>query len=348
MGDDRIPILVVGGSGYLGRFLIDHFARDPRYDVAYTYHSNPPSMPSYMAVSKEKGDTAIYGSVASYRVDLETGMGLAECLKAVAPLIICNCAAISQPALCEKEPDKATSINVPSALVEAALEMPIEGRLPLMIHMSTDQVYDGTRSNWTENDLCAPVNAYGKSKLQGEEYIRKQYPNHVILRSSIIFGRELPMQWPKAPDSRPLFTQFIDRVLCAQEATTFFSDEYRNPIYVQDICEIFQRISSREVDRIHTGAPQAGEIMNMGGPERLSRVDMAMAIAEIRGYNKDCIIPSKSADVERPYVSPPDISMDSSLLSQELSISPLDFKSAMTQVFDSEYSHSSHNHTSPL
>ena len=201
-------------------------------------------------------------------------------------------------------------------------------RQPLLIHFSTDQVYDGTRGNWKEKDMCRPVNAYGKSKLQSEEFIRKHYENYVILRSSIIYGRELPAQWPEVPDSRPLFTQFIDKVLRAQEPTTFFSDEYRNPIYVQDICSIVHHLVSREMD----GGPQSQETLNMGGPERLSRVDMAMILADIRGYNKDCIIPAKSADVQRPYVSPPDISMDSSLLISRLCVTPRDFKSAMREV----------------
>lgn len=202
-------------------------------------------------------------------------------------------------------------------------------RPPLLIHVSTDQVYDGTRGHWREDDPCGPVNAYGISKLQSEEYVRNFYPNHVILRSSIIFGSALPAQWPEIPDSRPLFTQFIDTVLSAEQPTTFFSDEYRNPIYVKDICSIVHHLVSREMD----GSPQSHETLNMGGPERLSRVDMAMIIAEIRGYNKDCIIPAKSADVLRPYVSPPDISMNSSLLINRLSITPRDFKTAMRDVF---------------
>lgn len=326
MKSDRTTILIVGGSGYLGRFLIDYFARDPLYSVACTYHSNIPSIPSFIVTEN--------GPVTSYKVDLETGNGLQECLEVVKPTVICNCAAISQPVICEKDMEKAVSINVPSKLVNALLNMQGEG-CPLLIHVSTDQVYEGTHSNWTERDPCNPVNAYGKSKLQSEEYIREHYPNHVILRSSIIFGRELPAQWPEVPESRPLFTQFIDRVLRAQEPTTFFSDEYRNPIHVQDICNIVQRLISRERDLLSEREMGQGhqETFNMGGPERLSRVDMAMIIADIRGYNKDCILSVKSADVQRPYVSPPDISMDSSLLRSTLSVTPLDFKSAMIHVF---------------
>lgn len=82
------------------------------------------------------------------------------------------------------------------------------GVTPLLIHLSTDQVYDGSRANWKETDPCAPVNAYGQTKLEAEQYIQERWPNHVILRSSIIYGPQSP-----APVSRALFLQFIEASL---------------------------------------------------------------------------------------------------------------------------------------
>ena len=56
----------------------------------------------------------------------------------------------------------------------------------------------------------------------------------------------------------------------------------------------------------------------MGGPERLSRLQMAYTTAECWGLDKQFIIPASSASVKRGVVSPADISMDSSLLQQDL------------------------------
>lgn len=52
----------------------------------------------------------------------------------------------------------------------------------------------------------------------------------------------------------------------------------------------------------------------MGGPERLSRVDMAMAVADARGYDRAAIVPAPAASVDRGVASPADISMDISAL----------------------------------
>lgn len=63
-------------------------------------------------------------------------------------------------------------------------------------------VYEGTQRFYTEEDEANPVNVYGKTKLEAEQYIKTTWPNYVTLRSSIIYGphpivqvdRSLPVQ----------------------------------------------------------------------------------------------------------------------------------------------------------
>ena len=97
---------------------------------------------------------------------------------------VVNCAAVSQPKICEEDPDVAYAINVPSKLLnELQSYRAHTSRSPLLIQISTDQVYDGTASFWKESDRCNPVNAYGRSKLKAEESILATWSNVVILRS---------------------------------------------------------------------------------------------------------------------------------------------------------------------
>ena len=78
---------------------------------------------------------------------------------------------------------------------------------PLLIHISTDQVYSGEQAFSTEAATPDPVNVYGETKLEAEHTILSALPERaVILRSSIIYG---PL--PPHPVPRTLFVQFIVR-----------------------------------------------------------------------------------------------------------------------------------------
>ena len=136
--------------------------------------------------------------------------------------------------------------------------------------------------------------------------LQERWPNHVILRSSIIFGPQSPV-----PVSRVLFLQFIANGLRQRKPTTFFEDEYRCPVYVKDIVSIVQALIEQQ-------ARLQERLFNMGGPERLSRLDMALKVADCWELNKSCIVPALSASMKRAVVSPADIFMDSTRLLQFL------------------------------
>ncbi len=151
--------------------------------------------------------------------------------------------------------------------------------------------------------------------------MQDRWPNHVILRSSIIFGPQSPV-----PVSRVLFLQFIANGLRQGKPTTFFSDEYRCPIYVKDIVNIAKALIEQQANLQH-------RLFNMGGPERLSRLDMAYKTADCWELDPSCIISALSASVKRGVVSPADISMDSLRLLQQLpSVQLTSLKDALLDI----------------
>ncbi|KAK9837139.1 hypothetical protein WJX81_005845 [Elliptochloris bilobata] len=246
--EQRRTILITGGSGYLGQFLVEDIAA-AGYRVGFTHFSS--------AAPRLAG-----GSAAAFEVDLATGAGLAECLDALGPLLaVVNCAAVSSLAICERDPAAARAVNVPHKLLDSLKRhAAASGARPLLIQLSSDQVYAGTKAYWTEDDACEPVNAYGRTKLEAERVIHRRWPEHCILRSSIIYGPLSP-----TPVPRMLFLQFIDRALCEQKPTTFFEDEYRCAVWVNDIKDIVRTLVSG------TQEPLQHRVLNMGGPARLSR-----------------------------------------------------------------------------
>lgn len=107
-------------------------------------------------------------------------------LRRCAPDIIINAAAYTAVDKAETEQELAFAVNglAPGILAEEAKHLDA-----LLIHYSTDYVFDGTRATpYCEDDIPNPLNAYGHGKLAGERAIAATTARHVILRTSWVYG----------------------------------------------------------------------------------------------------------------------------------------------------------------
>jgi dTDP-4-dehydrorhamnose reductase len=113
-----------------------------------------------------------------------------QCLaiaQALRPGVIVNAAAYTRVDDCETHSQQAFLVNGQGAgnLARAAAESGA-----LFVHYSTDYIFDGTKKGaYLEEDAPNPQSVYGKSKLLGEELVRTSSPNHLIVRTSWLFGR---------------------------------------------------------------------------------------------------------------------------------------------------------------
>lgn len=319
-------ILIVGGRGYLGQHLLQQFTAIQEtlpyaLSLAFTYHTNPPPERLLKAIRQ----------ALPFHVDLRTGNGFDDISQNFGqPDVVVNCAALSVPRACEVDPTAAMAINVPSVLVKWLSSFSNGGTL--LIHLSTDQVYEGTKSFYKEDDETLPVNVYGRSKVAAEQYISANYLNFAILRSSIIYG---PQTVSPVPKSLPV--QWMDSVLAKGEAMDFFHDEFRCPVYVKDLVTIVWILTIRWISEVEP----MQLLLNVGGPDRVSRVQMAEAVADIRGYNFSLIKSVSSSTVNRGVKSPADISMDITRLIRTLNMSPTAFRDGVKLTLEAEFASAS-------
>ena len=119
-------------------------------------------------------------------LDLESESAIRAAVRSFAPTVILNAAAYTAVDRAESESEKAHAINAtaPGIIAEEAARASA-----LLVHYSTDYVYDGTKSGpWSEDDATNPLNVYGVSKLAGERAIAAACPSHLIFRTSWVFG----------------------------------------------------------------------------------------------------------------------------------------------------------------
>ena len=125
-------------------------------------------------------------SVGRDSCDLEKASDIRSCLEKYRPQVIINAAAYTNVDDSEINSSRANAINwhAVNTLAEFAAK-----HKSLLVHYSTDYVFDGKKLDcWEEDDLENPINEYGKSKLRGDASIRASGCQHLIIRSSWIYS----------------------------------------------------------------------------------------------------------------------------------------------------------------
>jgi dTDP-4-dehydrorhamnose reductase len=119
-------------------------------------------------------------------IDLEDRASVEQATHAIDPSAIVNAAAYTAVDRAESEPERAFAVNRDGA---GHLAAEAQRRGVPLVHLSTDYVFDGRKSSpYTEEDAAAPLNVYGRSKLEGELAVRKACPTALVLRTSWIYS----------------------------------------------------------------------------------------------------------------------------------------------------------------
>lgn len=120
------------------------------------------------------------------RLDLSQPDSIRLVMAEIKPDFVINAGAYTAVDKAESEPELANIINgiAPGILAEECEKIGAT-----LIHVSTDYVFDGTKSSpYLETDATHPLGAYGQSKLRGEEAIRQASDRHIIIRTAWVYG----------------------------------------------------------------------------------------------------------------------------------------------------------------
>ena len=121
-----------------------------------------------------------------FHADFSRPEQLADTVLKVRPDVIVNAAAHTAVDKAESEPEFARKLNAtsPGVVAEAAQQIGA-----LMVHYSTDYVFDGSGSTpWKEDDATGPLSVYGQTKLEGEQLVAQRCAKHLIFRTSWVYA----------------------------------------------------------------------------------------------------------------------------------------------------------------
>jgi dTDP-4-dehydrorhamnose reductase len=118
-------------------------------------------------------------------IDITDEDAIKKLIKRERPAIVINAAAYTDVDGCEDNRENAFAVNGngPGYIAQACAEVGA-----ILVHFSTDYIFDGTMTEYRENDRPNPINIYGESKLLGEVSVAKNLKNYRIIRTSWLYG----------------------------------------------------------------------------------------------------------------------------------------------------------------
>ena len=175
-------------------------------------------------------------------VDLAQPSTIRELIDRTRPDVVVNAAAYTAVDRAESEPELAHAINgiAPGILAEETAR-----RGALLIHYSTDYVFDGSKpSPWLESDVPNPINVYGKSKLAGEKAIAAIGGRHYVFRTSWVYAQH-----------GSNFLRTILRLAFERDELRIVDDQIGAPTSARALAEATARAILSNID-LRTGAEQ--------------------------------------------------------------------------------------------
>ncbi|HEU4684438.1 MAG TPA: SDR family oxidoreductase [Nitrospira sp.] len=187
-------------------------------------------------------------------VDLSDFPRLESLFRTIAPRAVIHCAALSRTNDCERDPKRAQLMNVDVTRRLAALAR----HIPLLF-LSSGEVFDGRKGWYDEADPPNPINVYGKTKLEAEQYVLEN-PRHSVLRIVLTAGTS-------ASGDRS-FVEEMCRSARSGSKVRLYADEFRCPLPAGAIARAAWELIEQE----------AQGLFHLGGRDRMSRWDIGEAL----------------------------------------------------------------------
>mgnify|MGYP006267992559 CR=1 FL=1 len=295
-----MKILVTGASGLVGAAVLRH--ADARGHTVVGTSRSPIS--GYFPSAQ----------CSWIPTDLSDPDALSALLEQANPELVINCAAVSEAAIVESQPQKADRVNsrFPAQLASAS-----RGARYRWIHLSTDMVFDGSSPEaYGPDSPPSPYGVYGSQKREGEKKALECAPDSgAVVRITIVNGNS-----PKR--NRSIHEKLI-RAVRAGKRPSLYTDEFRQPVSASSVARACLRLGEKM---------DFQGVYHWAGADILSRYDLGCRILQHFGLPPDRIVPAR-----RPEESPPrpaHLRFDVSRLQKEIGLDPEAFEDQLPGLVD--------------
>lgn len=290
-----MKVLITGASGLLGR-AVHQLCTEKSYDTkALAFTRSDPS----------KG---------LVKLDLTDPAAVESCLKDFQPDVVVHTAAERRPDVVENDPAASHAINVEAPASIATLASQLD-KPPILINISTDYVFDGSKPPYSVDDAPNPLNAYGVSKLQGERAVAEHAkPGHFTnLRVPVLYGRTIT-------NDESAVNVLLNAIQPSAGSTSPKKcDAYavRYPTNVADVAAAILKLAEVHAE----SAKELPPITHFSAKEAMTKYDMCMVLSRIAnsvGFETrtDLLDPEYEVDPMAATARPRHCKLDTSVLEE--------------------------------
>lgn len=238
--------------------------------------------------------------------------------------VVINVAAYTAVDRAEQESEQAFAVNRdgPSYLAERCAEI----KVPL-IHISTDYVFDGRKTGaYLESDPVCPLGVYGRSKAEGESEIRKCLREHIIIRTSWLYGVH-----------GNNFVKTMLKLGRDKEIIRIVADQYGCPTYAADIADAIFLIA----EQIEKNSDINWGTYHYCGKGETTWHGFDVAIFEIAkkydSFTVKELLPISTAEYPTPARRPENSVLDCTKIGKNFGIQPRPWRESLAEMIEALY-----------
>ncbi len=295
-----MKILITGANGFLGHYLVKQLLEK-----------------NHSVIATGKGECRLpFSGHENFKyaaMDFTDPFTVHDVFEKYKPETVIHAGAMSKPDDCELQQWQAYITNVEGTVT---LLLNAEEQKSFFVFVSTDFIFDGEKGMYKEEDEAAPVNFYGKTKVEAEDAVKEYEYDWAIARTVLVYGKPLA--------GRSNILSIVKDKLEKGEEYSVVDDQVRTPTYVEDLAAGIIAI----IEKKATG------IYHLSGSDVLTPYEMACKTADYLGLNKSLIKKVTAASFSQPAKRPPKTGFVIDKAKKELGFAPIPFEEGLKKTFD--------------
>lgn len=278
-------VLITGGTGLLGKALLETLPASAEATATYRQHP-PPISQRFRFIP----------------LDVRDPSSVRQVVEEVRPDFVVHAASIGEVDEAERNPQRVWEVNVRGTQRIAEASRAIDA---FLLYVSSNAVFDGKNPPYSEEVPPRPANRYGAFKREAELSVLRSGADCLVLRPILMYG------WPWPAGRGNVVTRWLYAMETGQPVQVA-QGIFSMPLFAAQCAQVIWACLAKRMRGV----------LHVAGRDRLSLVEFARTVSRVFGLDEQLVVPVPSARLPMLAPRPPDTSFVTARMESELGIQP--------------------------